>query len=165
MMACGGRRSYGEQRGIGYGGRTRSSVQDRRQERADGLIVQAEAHQRHRLDHAKPVFQAPPEQLAVARRQEKPGPQEGWGHADEGLEVFIALSHSMAEEADGGGVACDAAAVLNHSCGSLLDRVEEFPPTLVAMEPEVQPVADCDIPLDGRACVVARNREAEGRAL
>src|SRR5918993_3382033 len=40
-----------------------NSVQDRGQKRPGGLIVQAEAHQRHRLDHAQTMPQAPTQQL------------------------------------------------------------------------------------------------------
>jgi hypothetical protein len=124
-----------------------NSVQDRGQKRPGGLIVQAEAHQRHRLDHAQTMPQAPTQQLAVARRQQKPRPGKGGGGADESLEVLIALPYGMAEKADCGGVSCDAAAVLDHRRGFLRDRVEEFLPALVAVEPEVQPVTGATSPV------------------
>jgi hypothetical protein len=47
--------------------------QDGRQERALGLVVEAQAHQRHRLDHAQAVRQTPAKQLAVTHRQEEAG--------------------------------------------------------------------------------------------
>jgi hypothetical protein len=75
------------------------SVNNRRQERSSRFAVQSFTHQSHWLDHAQSVRQTPPEQFAVARRQQEPRSGESPGGADQGLQIFVVLGNGVPEEA------------------------------------------------------------------
>src|SRR4051795_2412092 len=101
----------------------KSSVEDRRQKGACGLIVEAYTHEGHWLDHPKPMFQTPPEQLRIARRHEEPGSSECRSRADESFQLFVCLAHGVPEERDRTRIAGDTASALDHHCGVLFDRI------------------------------------------
>lgn len=89
-----------------------SSVEDRRQKHLCGLIVETNAHERHWLDYAQPVFQTPAKQLPVAGGQEEAGTQERWCRPDESFHIFVRLAHSMAKERDRYSIASNTAPML-----------------------------------------------------
>src|ERR1051326_6138334 len=78
--------------------------QDRRQVSSRGLVVKAEAHQRHRLQAARAAGEAPAEQLGVARGHQKSGAQEFSGGGDHGLKIVKSFGDRMSEDAERGGV-------------------------------------------------------------
>src|SRR5919108_1611763 len=110
------------------------SVKNRGQKGALRLVVEAQAHQRHGLDHAEAICQTPAEQLAVARRQQKARPEECWGGPDQRLELGVALAHGMAHEPEHGGIAGETPLVLDHRRGAGRDGLQEFPTPVEAVD-------------------------------
>src|SRR5918911_2699297 len=91
-------------------------------------MVKAQAHERHDLDHAQALLQAPGEERTVLRGHEDTWARKGAPARDQCLEVFGALPDRMAEERQRRAIAADAARMLDHQSGALHGRLAHFPP-------------------------------------
>jgi hypothetical protein len=82
---------------------------------AGGIVIQTSAHQRHGLNNAETILQAPPQQNAVARRDKNPRAGKGLYRSKECLHVQIRLRRRVAKEGEMGRVSRDAAASFDHA--------------------------------------------------
>src|SRR5512132_2515012 len=133
------------------------SVKNRGQKGALWLVVEAQAHQRHGLDHAETMRQTPAEDLAVTCRQQKAWPDARRGGPDQRLELGVALAHGMAGEPEPGGIAGEPVLVLHHGRGAVHDGLPEFTMPIMAVDATAQCIAAVEIPLGGLTDRVARN--------
>src|SRR5919202_124538 len=125
-------------------------------------MVEAQAHERHDLDHAQALLQAPREERTVLRGHEDTWARKGAPARDQCLEVFGALPDRMAEERQRRAIAGDAARMLDHQSGALRDRLAHFPPAIVAMHQATDLVAGFDISLDRWPDRIAGNLRPDG---
>ena len=100
-------------------------VGDRGQETAGGFVIQAGAHQRHRLGDAQAVFEAPAKEVRVASRQQKARPGERRRGADKRFQFAIAFTDGMAKKAHDRRVAGDAVTVFHHRRRPVLNAVAQ----------------------------------------
>src|ERR671923_103942 len=123
------------------------SVKNRGRKGALRLVVEAQAQQRHGLDHAETMCQTPAEQLAVARRQQKARPDERRGGPDQRLELGVALTHGMAGEPEHRGIAGEPVPVLDHRRGTLRNGLPEFAMPIMAVDVAAQRIAAIQVRL------------------
>ena len=99
------------------------SVEDRRQKRSDGFVVETSAHECHWLDYSQAIFQTPTKELGIARGHEEARSPESRRGADESLQPFVCFRHSVAEECDRARISDDTSRVFDNGCGCLFDRI------------------------------------------
>src|SRR5688572_32940130 len=108
------------------------------------------------------MVQTPTEQLPVAGWQEEAGTRERGCRPDEGFQRFVRLADGMAKERDRRGIAGDTPPALDEGRGSLLDRIEQFPTTVMAVDLHTDLIAGVQITLGGWAHGVPGNLHGEG---
>ena len=117
------------------------SVQDRWEKRPGRLLIETTAHERHRIDRAQAMRQAPAEQLRIPRGQQEPWAADRRCRADQRFQILIRPTDSMAKVPNVCRMACHRAATFHDPRGALRDRGGDFRTAIVTMHVHAQAVA------------------------
>ncbi len=132
---------------------------------AGGVVVEAHAHQRHGLDYAEAVGQAPAHEDVVPCRYEDSRSGEGVGGSDERLHVHVCLRRGMAEEGEVRGVSGDAPVALYDSRRPVFDCLCQVDGPLIPMNPHGKSVASVGVAELGGADYTSGDASLVGAAL
>src|SRR3954470_4061561 len=117
------------------------SKQNRRQPSTGWLIVEPDAHQRHRLHDMQTIREAPAQQRSIPRGHKNSRTSERFCRGDQRLHVEIRFGCGMAEKSQPGRISSNCTATFYHLRGAFLDGLRKFGAAVKSMHAPRQCVA------------------------